>query len=290
MTAPVLTAVVVPIGGVIALSLPAYTSQAAIAAAGTITLSRQTNGGAFVQLYSGPPVVAWIDPGDSSPSSLAPTSSYVYQLTDANGTATTTALTPASTLQPPDNSQTQLLIRLLQAGVNNLTLPTGINSVQVTTQMPLGGWSALPFIVVNLDLVQQQDTMIGEDFQAPDSNNTWTIPTWAKYLWRITILSRNAAERDYYRDNIIAICRVLKATVFSFIGSNMRHEVQAASGTDVDEWSGKQPGFYYADVMFSVEGVLDAIVLTNYGAIKSFAVTPTGVSAQSFVIDVPPPL
>lgn len=265
-------ATIVPIGGAILLQMSTYSSPAAIVAAGTVTLTR-SDGTKTVQLYTGAPVGAWVDAGDMLPSPLLSTTSYTYTLTDSNGTASVGPLRPVSSLQPADNSQTQLLIRLLQAGVNNLALPSGINSVQVATQMPLGGWQALPFVVVNLDLIQQQDTMIGEDVVNPDGTNVWTIPTWAKYLWRISVLSRNAAERDFYRDAIVAICRVLKATVFPQIGSNMRHEIQAASGVDVNEWEGKQPGFYYADVMFSVEGSLDAIVLTNYGTVSSFSAT-----------------
>jgi hypothetical protein len=249
--------------------------------------------GAYTRLYTGQPLAAWVDAGDMLPAPLLATTGYVYQLADSNGTVTTPALYPVSSLQTADSSQTQLLIRLIQAGVNNLTLPAGINTVQVTTQMPLGGWQALPFIIVNLDLLQQQDTMIGEDVVNPNAQNIWTIPTWAKYLWRISILSRSAAERDYYRDQIVAICRVLKATVFPQIGSNMRHDVQASSGVDVDEWTGKQPGFYYADIMFGVEGALEALVITNYGTIAAFnnGITVSGSDNGPTVTDtvhVPP--
>lgn len=272
---PQLTAAIVPIGGVILLTMPTYSTPAAIAAAGTTTLQRQAGGGSnpWVTLYTGPPLAVWVDPGDYLPSSLRPATSYMYQLTDANGTAVAGPLLPVATVSPAEDTLTQLVIRLLQAGVNNLTLPTGIGSVQVTTQMPLGGWQALPFIVVNLDLLQQQDTNIGEDFENPNVNNKWTIATFAKYIWRVSILSRSATERDYYRNSIIMLLRVLKATVFSQIGSNMRHDIQAASGVDVNEWEGKSPGFYYADVMFTVEGSLDAIVTTNYGLIENFAVS-----------------
>ena len=279
---PVLTASVVPTGGAVLLTMPTYSTPAAIAAAGTTTLFRQAGGGSnpWVLLYSGPPLAVWVDPGDGLPSSLQPAVSYSYQLTDANGTAVAGPLLPVATVSPAEDTLTQLVIRLLQAGVNNLVLPVGVGTVQVTTQMPLGGWQALPFIVVNLDLLQQQDTNIGEDFQNPNSNNKWTIPTFARYIWRISILSRSASERDYYRNSIIMLLRVLKASVFAYIGSNMRHDIQAASGVDVNEWEGKAPGFYYADVMFTVEGALDAIVTTNYGLIESFAVSTTVCAPQ----------
>ena len=65
--APTLTATVVPIGGVVLLTMPTYATLAAIAAAGTTTLSRQAGGGTnpWVQLYSGPPLAVWVDPGDA---------------------------------------------------------------------------------------------------------------------------------------------------------------------------------------------------------------------------------
>lgn len=136
--------------------------------------------------------------------------------------------------------------------------------------------------MINLDLNQQQDTQIGEDYPKPDQNNFWQIPVWSKRIWRISVLSRSAKERDYYRDSLIAMVRVLKAAVFSQIGLNMRHDFQAASGTDVNEWEGKAPGFYYADIMFTIEGSQEAIVLTSYGVIDTITATNlfTGDVAQ----------
>lgn len=289
---PQLTATVVPTGGAVLLQMPGYFTTAAIAAAGTVILSRAVSGasglGAFTQLYAGRPIGAWVDAGDLLPSPLLAGNGYVYQLVDQTGAVQVGPAFPASALvQPATDSLTELFIRLIQGGIGNLALPAGINPVQVTTQMPLGGWQALPFIVVNMDLVQQQDTMIGEDVLNPDANNNWTIPVYAKRMWRITVLSRNAKERDFYRDSLIAIWRVLKATVFAQIGLDMRHDFQAASGTDVNEWEGKAPGFYYADVMCTIEGAYDNIILTNYLVIKEIAV---GVTPIQDPVIIPPSL
>jgi len=281
---PVMTASAVPTGGAVLLQVTSLNTPADIAAAGTVSLTRQVNGSgiAAVQLYAGAPFKAWVDAGDRLPSPLLAGSGYVYTLTDATGSTSVGPVYPAASMLSGEDSLTQLLIRLLQGGINNLpSVPAGVNPVQVLIQMPVGGWQALPFIIVNQDLNQQQDTVIGEDFPNADSNNTWTLPVFAKRVWRITVLSRSAMERDFYRDSLIAILRVLKATVFAQIGLNMRHDFQAASGVDVNEWEGKSPGFYYADVMFTVEGALEAIVLTNYQTIQSIAVTATTTPPSS---------
>lgn len=281
MSGSQLTASVVPTGGAIMLNLPGYVSPTA---SGTITIARAVQSGgtlsAFGTLYSGPPLAVWIDAGDGTdgapgPAPLSASLAYVYQVTDSGGAVQVGPLTPAPSLQPSNDGLTQLFIRLLQAGINNLTLPTGVQPVQVTTQMPVGGWQALPFIIVNLDLIQQDEVPIGQDMPQPDASNVWEITTYAKRVWRVTVLSRSAAERDFYRDSLLSIFQALKATVFAPLGLDNRHDFQAASGTDVNEWEGRSPGFYFADVLMTISGTMSVALLTGYGVIQSFAVTPT---------------
>ena len=266
----------------------------------SMTLSRAVSGtmglGAFVQLYAGPPMPFWVDVGDGSSTSSQPldtVSEYVWQATDANGV---TQIGPAvlgnSIVTTPD-AFTQLLIRLLQAALDNAPRPSGVTvqPAQVTTKMPSGGWPATPFVVINLDLFQQNDTAIGQDVVAPTQDNMWTLPGWAKRVWRISVFSQNADERDFYRDTLLIAFRALKATLFSQIGQNIRHSWQASSGTTSDEWIGQGPGFYWADVMYDLEGVFDVVIATGFGLIEQIQVDITatiegGGTPVTTVVDV----
>jgi hypothetical protein len=86
------------------------------------------------------------------------------------------------------------------------------------------------------------------------------------------------------------IFRVLIATAFTPIGYNVSHSFQANSYTDVNEWEGKVPGFYGADLMMELNGIFNTAVLTNYGVIQEFVVSgtvgPVSGSAGATVLDV----
>ena len=101
----------------------------------------------------------------------------------------------------------------------------------------------MPFIFVNLDLLQQEYASIGRDVTNPTAYNVWTIPVLASRLWRVTVFARNPKERDFYRDTLLVAFQVLVATVFNPLGENVTHRFQAVSGTDSREWEGKTPGF-----------------------------------------------
>ena len=273
-----------PVGGAALLSL--YGAEqgnfAPPSGVTTMTLSRAVSGSAglsaFTQIYSGAPLPLWVDVNDganTSSSPLDPTLQYVWQATDINGTTQVGPAILAGSIVTVPDGLTQLLIRLLQAAVNNAPVPAGVTvaPAQVTTKMPQGGLAATPFIVVNLDLFQQNDTMIGQDVvlvTKPD--NLWTLPGWARRVWRISVFSQNADERDFYRDTLLVAFRALKATLFSQIGQNIRHSFQATSGTTHDEFTGQMPGFYWADVMFDLEGVFDVTILTGFGPIEQIDV------------------
>ena len=159
--------------------------------------------------------------------------------------------------------------------MNSLTLPDDVERCQITTKMPQNGFQAMPFMVVNLDLIQQTEVQIGEDVPNPSQNGNWTIFANAKRVWRISILSRNADERDYYRDTLTAVFRVLLATAFTPMGLNVSHSFQAASYTDANEWDGKVPGFYGADLMMEINGIFPAAIVYNYGLIERIDAFPT---------------
>lgn len=293
---PTVNLTVIPTGGAVRLDMPGYVqSPGASGNITSMTLSRAVSGAtgvsAWTTLYSGEPLPVWVDAGDNMPAPLDGSTPYVWQVADATGTTRIGPVVPAPSLTFEQDGLSQLLIRLLQAGVNNLTLPPGVQPVQVTTSMPVGGWQAMPFITVNQDLIQQTDVGIGQDVPNPDESNAWTIWMNCKRIWRVSILSAAAEERDFYRDSLLAIYQVLLATVFAPIGQNVTHTVQAASGNSVDEQEGKSPGFCFSDVIMELNGVFNTHVITGYGIIEKFSVTvtPTGGSGTvTDTIQVPP--
>lgn len=291
---PAFSAQVIPCGGAIRLDMPAYLLPASGVTA--MMLSRAVSGsaglGAFTTLYSGAPQPVYIDVGDSSPVPLFAASGYVYQLADNTGTAQLGPVYPTPSLVPQADPLSALLIRLLQAGVNNLALPSGFVAPQITTKMPQGGLAALPFIIVNLDLGQQSATGIGQDIPNPNTGNVWTIWVNAKRVWRISIFCQNSEECDYFTSALISIWQVILATVFDQIGVGLTRDIQFSSGTDVDERKGYSPGFYYADIMFTADGVLNTTVITGYGKIEHITASIEGVgdtnaATPGFEVEVP---
>ena len=286
MTGPPVALSPLPVGGAALLSFYGAEKGDFLppANAGNMTLSRAVSGvaglGPFVQLYSGLPLPLWVDVGDGpnfSSQPLSPTAQYVWQVADNDGTTEVGPVVLGSAIITVPDVLTQLLIRLLQAACDNAPRPLGgrVQPAQVTTKMPQGGWGATPFVVVNLDLFQQADTAVGQDVLAPLADNQWTLPGWAKRVWRISVFSQDADERDFYRDTLLIAFRALKATLFSQIGQNIRHSFQATSGTTSDEWVGQGPGFYWADVMYDLEGVFDVTILTGFQLIEEIEVSAT---------------
>ena len=291
MSGPEVEATVIPTGGAIRLDMPGYLTPPSGVTA--YTLSRAVSGssglGSFTQLYSGAPQPVYLDVGDMLPQPLDMATGYVYQVADATGTTQIGPITPAPSLLYTEDPLTQILIRLIQAGVNGQQPPAGYGAApyntppQVTTRMPQGGLAAMPFIVLNLDLIQQTQTGIGQDVPSVSPGNEWTIWVNAKRMWRISVMCANASARDYYRDLLLNVFQVIKPTVFAFIGLDVTSEIQAASGTDADEWEGKVPGFYYADIMLTLNGVLNTTILTGYGTFQ-------GISASADLGAGPVPL
>lgn len=268
------TAVAVPTGGAVLLQFPGYFPLPLRPT--TLTIERSVEGtDNWVTLYDGPPVGVFLDVGDSLPEPLDGNTAYLWRLSDNSGSTVIGPITPASFFVNEPDQLTQILIRSLQGAINNMVLPPGVQPVLVTTKMPMNGWQAMPFIVINLDLIQQTDTQIGEDFINPDATNVWTLFANAKRVWRVTVISQDAEERDFYRDSLLAVFRILKATAFGPIGFDVHHTFSATSYTNAQEWEGMAPGFYGADLMLEVNGIFPAVVLTNYPVILQVASNPT---------------
>jgi len=287
---PVVNVAKIPTGGGVTLAMPGYLQPAS--GTGMVTISRAVSGSgglsSFTQLYSGVPLLTWVDVGDMLAGPLVSGSAYVWQVADGNGVTQTAPIVPASAMQTRPDALTQLFLRLLQAGVDGLngSRPAGINGVLVSTAMPQGGLRSLPLMIINLDLIQQEETGIGTDVDNPDGSNVWTIWVNAKRVWRVSVFGRNPTERDFYRDSVLAMWQVWHSSVFTPIGLNVTHRFQAASGTDVSESEGLAPGFYYSDIMLELDGVFDVAVLDSFGLIETFDVT-VALQPANTVITVP---
>jgi hypothetical protein len=266
----------VPTGGAVVIEFPGYFPPAAQAT--QLTISRSVAGSnVWTVIYQGPPIGSFIDVGDGTPGPLDPNTAFLWKAEDYSGTAISNPIMPASTFISEPDQLTQILLRLLQGAINSMVLPNGVKRPVLTIRMPTNGLQAMPFIVVNLDLIQQTEVGVGEDVPNPDNNNNWTLFANAKRLWRVSILSQDAEERDFYRDTLLAVFRVLKAAAFAPLGQNVTHTFQAASYSSVKEYEGISPGFYCADLMFELDGLFPTAVLTNYQRIQQIDACPTYV-------------
>jgi hypothetical protein len=280
---PAIKATVIPTGGAVRLDMPAYLAPPSGVTNMLLTraVSGSTGLGAFTTLYSGKAQPVWIDIGDNLPGPLQAASGYVYQLTDSTGTSQVGPVLPAPSLVPMGDPLSKMLLKLLQAGIDNIPLARGYAPVQITTKMPTGGLTPGPYIVLNLDLTQQSETGIGQDVINPDAGNIWTIWVNAKRMWRLTILSQDVEERDFYKDAFISIYQVILATVFTPVGLGVTRDIQAATYTVSMEEGGRGPSFYGADLMLMADGVLNTTVVTGYGLIEYISVAVEGVGATN---------
>lgn len=279
----VVTPSVIPTGGGISLDFQPY------ATTGAVLLQRATSGAsglsAWTQLYSGDFQCIFIDMGDELPTPLASGSQYVYQYTDPYGNVTQTPpLTPAGAIQIEDDGLTRLIIRILQAGLDNLALPGNVGKIDVRQEMNTQNFPVMPFVVVNLDLLQQSDIPIGQQVQDPNQQGIWTVAGLAKRIWRVSTFCRTAEERDYYRSAIIAIFEASLFQPLGPIGQNMKHTYQASSGQEAQDSKLQIPGYFYSDIMIDVVGQLNLAIVAPYGIISTIGITGvvTGVGTSGF--------
>lgn len=281
----VMTATIIPTGGAVLLQFPSF--RALLTTPATITISRSIAGtNIWTTIYAGPPVEAFLDVGDGTPLPLNPAIEYFWRLTGGASAVIAGPLMPSSSFLNQPDQLTDILIRALQGAINTMVLPPGIKHTQVTTKMPMNGWTAMPFIVVNLDLIQQTETEIGEDVINPTNDNNWTLFANAKRVWRVTIMSQDVDERDFYRDTLLSVFRVLLATAFAPLGLNVQHSFSASSYPSAQEWDGQIPGFYAADLMFELDGIFPAAVVTNYPVILAVESDPT-FTPYTFTVEIP---
>lgn len=297
----ILSPYVIPSGGAVGLAF-------STAASGTIVLSRATSGvsgiSAFDTLYSGAPLTDsgsgqfYLDIGDLLPGPLDISQLYVYRLTDVNGTLQSAPISPVNSVLLEPDSLTPIFMRIMQGGVDSTTLPAGINSAQVLQAMPLNGMPPLPIIVCLPELVQQEYVPIGQNVINPvtdpnASQNIWTISEYAKRVYRVSIMSTSAIEREYYRDSIVAWWKIMLATVLQPMGYDLHHRYQAASYQVSDAQGGQQPGFYGCDVALEFIGSRNIATVSAYGLINTIAVTGVisnldGSGVTDLTLTIPP--
>jgi hypothetical protein len=288
MAAPRVTPSLIPTGGAIALSVSG-------AASGTAILSRAVSGQAFSQIYSGQPVSYYLDIGDGLPGPLNPASLYQYQYQDENGTTTTPFIQPAVELKVSVEPLLEIMIRLTQATINSLTLPSGVKKPQVTNAMPMGGQIPLPLVVINEDLTQQAAVPIGQSvpMQPPQAailagsaSSGYTITGFANRIFRLSVLADNVLTRDFFKMAFIGMFEAIYGPVLQPLGLDVTHKWQVSTGQVANDKTGMGPGFYFSEAILQFEGTLNVGIYPPTGLIETIQTTVTSDNAVD-VITVP---
>lgn len=283
---------VIPTGGAIALTFAT--------ASGQVSISRATSGVSGLSAWtvlssgaaSGPlgPLGVngyYLDAGDQLPGPLSAAAQWVYEITDSTGTTQTQAITPVAAITIEPDPILAIVMRLLQAGLQNIAPPAGILMPRIMLAMPLDNAPALPLIVIAPEQDAMMEQPIGVDVPKPDSQNVWQIMDLQKHVLRVSILSLNAVERDYYKNAVISIFKVLLGAVLGPLGQDVRHGYMAASYQQTKEHIDQVPGFYGCDVMLEITGQFNVVVTTTYGIIAE--ITLQGSEEGTVVIDAQVP-
>lgn len=276
-----------------------------LAPAGTYTITRtpiidNVLGIPVTIAYDAPIDPLWLDLGDGMDSQgntitgPIPPGTYQYDVTATIGGIVSTATSIISLAQSisiiPDGMN-DVLIRCVKGAVLSVNLPLGFTAPEVINAMPIADFPPLPFVAINEELIQQTDVPIGQNVEVPDQSNNWTITTYGKRMWRISVIARNSQERDFWRDYLIAVFNTLAKDLFAPLGRNIRHRFQAATyniAKDEDV-----PGFYGSDVLFEFEGNMNTTLTTNYGTIQTITGATTvmmfdGPNSVTDYYQVPP--
>jgi hypothetical protein len=281
-----LQATVIPTGGVIGITF-------STAISGNISLSRAISGvsglGPFTTLYSGVPYSSvggqcyYLDVGDQSPGPLLTNVSYVYQLTDITGTQTTNPIAPVTSMTIDSTPWTRIIIGIIQGAVNSATLPPGINMARVFNAMPMVGNPPLPLIAINPELEVQANIPIGADDPEFDyfvnpalTTNSWTQAGQERRMFRITVCSLSAEERDFWRRFIIGTLRIAAAYALSQAGADFIRDYEAVSYQASNETKLQEPGWYCADILWDMTVEANVTITTNYGLIETITAAISG--------------
>jgi hypothetical protein len=269
MTDPAITTEILPTGGIVALTLSSADQV------GPWILTRSIVGSSLpaVTVYNGPPLsppqapafpMDWIDAGDGDVLPLSPTKSYTWTFTTQAGTVTTAAVTPACMITVLPDDIADLILKMLQAGIESLRIPAGFaNKPKIMHAMPLTGQPSLPIISFNEDMLQQSFVGIGDSVNPDTVANSYSVSAVVSRRYSITIMATTVQERKFYRDSIISIFRTMCGPALNRLGTNITHKFQAADSqvTSRDQ----SPGFYYSTIMLDLDGMFNVEVTTDYG-------------------------
>src|SRR5579863_10165040 len=212
----------------------------------------------------------YVDAGDGLPSYLDFATPYWYTITDPSGTVTVGPVTPSAQLMVFSNYLDKLLFRLFSAGMSALAVPEGFNKIRVLENMPLTMASeatTFPFVVMNLDLEQQQEIQIGESVVNPGFTNLQVMPIIVHRVYSMSILSLNARERDFYKDACLSAWFTMRP-VLTLIGQDLTLDWQATNTQTAGE-DLKIPGFYESAIMLDMSCQFNVSLTTNYPIISS---------------------
>lgn len=281
MAGPTVTYTVSPTGGAIVLNIQLGNSTLNVYTT-PITISRYAGSLAATpdviynnQVYT--PV--YFDAGDGLQTYLNFTIGYYYKVTDPTGTTTIGPILPSPQVTVFSNYLDGLLFKLFSAGINGVTVPHGFRPIKVLQAMPLSMGSEatnFPFVVMNLDLQQQDSLEIGENVLSNTQSNLNVLPTTVMRRYSINVVSHNAQERDFYKDSCIDVCYATMLSLIN-IGQGFTYDVQASNSQSSD--GSMLPGFYVSVIMLEFIGQFNISVTTNLPFIESInpvlSVTPS---------------
>jgi len=273
---------VVPSGGIVTLLFQSYDT------AGTWTITRAGNGQTLT-LYNGPPIgntngTYWkwnyIDTGDGTNLPLAANVAYTYTFSSTNAESAVEVITPACSITIQMDSYLAIIMRCLQAGLNNIALPISgpglIRKPTIQIAMPLTGAPQMPLISVAPVMLQQDKVPIGHAADYDYQHNKYNIYELVMRRYSVSIFSETVLERDFY---VMAVITVFKASLYSIL-NQMGQDVSTSFSASYNQVTDPQPGFYLGEVSLEFTGNLIALVTTDYGPVNAVDVTVTPESTN----------
>lgn len=260
-------------GGTVTFTISGWASGAG----SQMTISRATSGQSYSQIYSGGVLINFVDPGEQLPTGLLSGSNYLWQFIDSVGSVQVGPIQPSSTLIFEDYWLTPLFVKMLRNGIDNLSLPPGVDRAEVFHDMPINSFPPIPAITVSQVLFKQEAIGIGQDIPNPlyNQNAIWTIPAIVENNWQVTVWAKSVETREYYRDATVGIFESLIPSVFLNIGQNITHKFMAHNYIFIEEIKGFLPGFYCADLLFTMNGMFNIPIQTNYPPITGIYSVPS---------------
>lgn len=274
---------VAPFGGVVVLSVTGI-------AGGPLTTSRAFGSGAYTLIDSCPQPGGYtvvVDYGDGLQGPLPnDAGTYNYLIQDSATGVYVTGLVPVAQVEVDNDWLDETVMRCIQAGLANLVLtpaqqtqlPPGYKPPAVLFEMPRVGFPPLPFVFITPMTMRQAHTQIGQDVAPVYSTPGRQLQTNSVQVtrtWRHSIYARTASEREFYRDAVLGLWQVMLQSVLQPLASDLHHtfmvhSMQDSSGHDM------QPGFYLADILYSVDGMFNVGIIPTYGVIEAVSIAMTG--------------